>query len=205
MPVYNADKLAVLRQLMLEKAQAEKQAIQLELEHKRAAQLEKVKDQALQDAYQVIQSQRGNINVQAVSALSQKSGELRKQLIRQRDNYAQAVFDEVKSRLEAFSAGKEYGKYLENSLQNAAASGLFDKDEETLIRVSARDLQRKEEIQKAFGFPCCVKADETIELGGFIAESREKGIALDRTLDQKLEQQKEWFYGNSGFLVEASF
>ena len=50
-----------------------------------------------------------------------------------------------------------------------------------------------------------MKADETIELGGFIAESREKGIALDRTLDQKLEQQKEWFYGNSGFLVEASF
>ena len=115
MPVYNADKLAVLRQLMLEKAQAEKQAIQLELEHKRAAQLEKVKDQALQDAYQVIQSQRGNINVQAASALSQKSGELRKQLIRQRDEYAQAIFDEVKIRLEAFATGKEFGKYLENS------------------------------------------------------------------------------------------
>lgn len=206
MPVYNAQKLDVLRQLMLDKAQAEKQAMLLELEQNRSARLEKVKDQALQDAYQIIQEKSGDLNVQTVSALSREGMELRKKLMEKRDAYAASLFDEVKERLKAFAAGKQYQEYLEHALKKAAASGMFAlSGGEALLRVNSRDLTLCEEIKEAFGLPCRIEADENIEIGGFVAENTERGLALDGTLDRRLEEQKEWFYRNSGFLVDVSF
>lgn len=205
MAVYNADKMAVLHRMMMEKAQSEKQAMLDEIEKSRTEKLEAVKDRALQDAYDLIQEQSGDINVQAVSSLSQKEMELRHRLVSKRDELAERVFQDAREQLKAFAAGDAYIPYLKNMLGKAAASGLFgDVKEETLLRVSLRDMEHQSVIREAFGLPCRIAADDAIRLGGFIAENTGKGLALDETLDRRLEEQKQWFSRHSGFTVDMT-
>ena len=85
MPVFNKEKLPILRERMLAKAEAESRAMKMQTERLRAQRLEKAKSQALQDAYQFIQVQQGDMNLQATAAMSQRGIELRKKLISQRD------------------------------------------------------------------------------------------------------------------------
>ncbi len=39
-------------------------------------------------------------------------------------------------------------------------------------------------------------------LGGFRLECIEKGIVVDETFDTGIDEQKEWFYQNSGLFVK---
>lgn len=205
MPVFNGEKLPVLRRRMLEKAEAQSKAMKLQTEQLRAQRLEKAKSQALQDAYQFIRAQQGDMNIQATAAISQSGMEMRKRLISQRDECSEKLFQAVRERLEAFVlSGESYEKYLKASFAKAVQDE-WPLAKEAVVHVRPRDMKYQELFQTSAPIPCRVEADERIQIGGFILEDPVNGLLLDETLEEKLGRQKEWFYRNSGFTVEAQF
>jgi len=206
MPVFNKEKLPILRERMLAKAESESKAMKMQTERLRAERLEKAKSQALQDAYQFIQVQQGDMNVQATAAMSQSGMEMRKKLISQRDKCAEEVFQAVREKLEAFAlSGEEYENYLKEVFTKAVREEWAAVKKEAVIRVNPRDLKYKELFQTCATMPCRIEADETIQIGGFIIEDPARGLIQDETLEEKLNRQKKWFYRNSGFTVDVQF
>ena len=55
---------------------------------------------------------------------------------------------------------------------------------------------------EAYGKPCEGKCDADILLGGFRMECEEKGIVVDETFDTGIDEQKDWFYTNSGLFIK---
>ena len=206
MPVFNKEKLPILRERMLAKAEAESRAMKMQTERLRAQRLEKAKSQALQDAYQFIQVQQGDMNLQATAAMSQRGIELRKKLISQRDGCSEEIFQAVRRRLEEFAlSGEAYETYRKDSFSKATLQGDWPTVKEAVVYLSPRDMKYKELIQTAAAMPCRVEPDERIRLGGFILEDPVRGQLLVETLEERLNRQKEWFYRNSGFTVEVQF
>ena len=58
------------------------------------------------------------------------------------------------------------------------------------------------DICEAYGKPCEGKCDADILLGGFRMECEEKGIVVDETFDTGIDEQKDWFYTNSGLFIK---
>ena len=48
---------------------------------------------------------------------------------------------------------------------------------------------------------CSLLAEEAIHIGGIKVMNQSSGIFLDETLDSRLEDQKPWFYSNSGLTI----
>lgn len=205
MPVFNKEKLPILRERMLAKAEAESKAMKMQTERLRAERLEKAKSQALQEAYQFIQAQQGDMNVQATAAMSQTGMEMRKKLISQRDKCSEEIFQAVRRKLEEFSlSGKEYEEYLKTVFTEVVQNGRFS-IKEAIVYISPRDMKYKELFQTVSPELCHIEADDKISIGGFILEEPVRGLLLDETLEEKLNRQKEWFYRSSGFTVEVQF
>lgn len=205
MPIFNKEKISVLRDRMLGKAEAESHAMKMQTERLRAERLEKAKSQALQDAYQFIQVQQGDMNIQATAAMSQSGMEMRKKLISQRDRYAEEIFQAVREKLEAFAlSGKGYEDYLKE-----VATRVFQDEwytvKEAVVHINPRDIKYKELFQTSAPIPCRIEGDEKVQIGGFVIEDPASGLLQDETLEEKLNRQKEWFYRNSGFTVEVQF
>ena len=142
MPVFNKEKLPILRERMLAKAEAESKAMKMQTERLRAERLEKAKSQALQDAYQFIQAQQGDMNIQATAAMSQTGMEMRKKLVSQRDQYAEEIFHSVREKLEAFVlSGKDYESYLKEAFAKAVQDGWrWNTTEESVVYLRGRDI-----------------------------------------------------------------
>ena len=70
------------------------------------------------------------------------------------------------------------------------------------LRFAPHDNVLAEKAAKAFGHGCTVAEDRDIVIGGFVLVHRGQGIYLDETLDSALEEQKTWFYQNSGLSID---
>ena len=62
-------------------------------------------------------------------------------------------------------------------------------------------MKHKNKIFLAFGRKCDIESTDEITIGGMTGLSKKLGMLADETLDSKLEQQREWFFENSGLKV----
>ena len=106
---------------------------------------------------------------------------------------------------------------LETAEKLGAAGTFLNKDEEekkkasdlaqlgyeqVVFYVADRDQAVLKDICEAYGKPCEGKCDADILLGGFRMECEEKGIVVDETFDTGIDEQKDWFYTNSGLFIK---
>ena len=68
------------------------------------------------------------------------------------------------------------------------------------LLVRQEDMRLEPELKKLCG-AVELAADDTIRLGGARLVNEAKNYIADETLDNALEEQKEWFAANSGFIV----
>ena len=117
----------------------------------------------------------------------------RKKLVScRRDQICREVLDAVGEKLKAFSERAEYDGYLERNLVRASQIlgmnfnvSVRQQDEERVKAIAAR---MPEILQ--------VKTDDSIKLGGFVADSSDGSVRADCTIDSELGQQREWFILN---------
>ncbi len=93
-------------------------------------------------------------------------------------------FEEIRSELSEFAKSDKYDGYLWNSLKKAEE--VFGKD--CVILASTRDVPRVEALTKNE-----VRADNSIKLGGICAMDEKKGLFVDLSMDNALEDEMEQF------------
>ena len=73
--------------------------------------------------------------------------------------------------------------------------------EGTVVMVRREDYHLAAKIGGHFGKNVRILADEAIKIGGIKVMNQSSGIFMDETLDSRLEDQKPWFYSNSGLTI----
>lgn len=182
------------------KVQAEQNKAMQEVNSFKQAEMEKYTDTALADAYEIIQKEVSQQQAVLNKASSEKTVELKKELFHRREEYTNQIFDEVRKKIEDFTASKEYLHFLEKTASELGENTPSMKENVLLVKES--DLLMQEEIKKAFKKPCTIQQDEQITLGGLILENSKIGYVEDRSLDNALEEQRKWFCDHSGMTVD---
>lgn len=200
MPHTMNDKLEIFRQAIMEKANAEHDAILKEAEELKRQELDREENRQLEEMYRSIQAQISQIDIANTKEFSRENLLLKKQLYARREVWLGELIEQVKQELAAFTKTKEYLAYLCKTVGELAAER---PGEDGLIEVRSADLVHADALAKAYGGACEVRAnDREIQVGGVRLLNPARGIAIDRTLDAAVAGQREWFYGNSNFNLE---
>ena len=179
-------------------AKAEEDEILEEVKEVRARALEEIEKEAKRNAQLVLDQEKSEIASELAIEKSRVSVETKRRLIAKREEYSQAVFNDVKTKLIAFTEGKNYPEYL----QKKAVQLLKEMSvEHGVFYVRTQDLKHGEVLKKEYGHNCDVQATNDIEIGGFRFVQNESGIEIDETFDSALNDQLEWFFDHSGMII----
>ncbi len=192
------DKLNRFELELMKTAHAQAEQIYAEMKKYKADEIDKAQDDVLEDAYHLIQSEVSELSVQAKKEASEKTLKYRKKLIEVRDKAVTEIFSEVKEQLAGYCKTEEYARYIIKLVEGFRISYPFPN---SIIKLAKSDEEKKEAVMAAFGLPCEVICTDEVKIGGAILENAAKGYIVNETLDQKLEDQKEWFRRNSGLVV----
>ncbi len=190
-------KLGLFEQEIMGSAQQICKEIDDELEAYRASEMGRYKDDALAETSQMIQSELSELVAEGTRELSRKKMELKKRLYVKRDDYTKEIFSEARRRLEEFAKSDRYPDFLYDKVKKLL-SGRDVQGARLLVRQD--DMRLEPELKKLCG-AVELAADDTIRLGGARLVNEAKNYIADETLDNALEEQKEWFAANSGFIV----
>jgi len=191
----NEEKLELFRQAILEKANAQKEAVRQETEARKKKMLDEEESKLLESFYRETQTKIQKIKAQNIKQLGQESTRLKRELYAQREQYVNEILARVRADLVAFTQSETYGDFLEKK-----AEKLCTQWPGGILRLRPDDMPFRDRLDN-FGRP--VETDSGIHLGGLILYDPEKGAVIDESLDAALEAQKGWFQRNSGFQTEG--
>ena len=143
----------------------------------------KLEDQLLSEAYDMIQQGVFDIKSEMSRELSMHKIESKKEVYAEKEHYIETVFAVVKKQLLNFRKSEAYIDYLAKcaTKANEKLGGL------TRLYVTRTDL----EVMKKIVSGVEVKQDLRIMLGGIIAEN--DGLTMDFSFDKKIRMEREKF------------
>lgn len=184
---------------IMEQANEEKEKYLQEAKEFKRSELEKAEDEVLSESYEKIQDAVSEIRRQTSHTIAKRDYEAKRELFVKRQQLSQQVFDTVKEKLLSYTKTSDYENKLMETAQKLGKEYPLSGSE---LRFAAGDKERMEKAAKAYGHPCTTAIDTNIAIGGMVLVNLEKGIYVDQTLDTTLEEQKDWFYQNSGLSID---
>ena len=189
------EQLSLFLNSINEAAKSSTEKIIREAEEYRVAELDKAKEQAAETGWQYIKRESEKLKAGSNREVSGDLASLRKEFYVRRNQIAEAVLDQVRERLTAFTSTEEYKAFLLDSVRKIAES--FSGDAFVLY-VSKEDITHRNLLVTAAKAIEKVEADDSITIGGCKAFSKKRSLEIDDTLDIRLEKQKEYFYSSCG-------
>lgn len=184
---------------VLNDALREKEELLKELEEQKKQQMDRAETELLSESYRYIQSELENIRNQVNQALSKRTLELKKDLVKKSEQLSSMLYDDVLRHLREYTGTDAYWEYM-LSLARRIAGEFGVCGCKVVLELSPRDMPRAKELAAIFGDNCETRANEEILLGGLIATIPERGIMVEETLDQRLHSEFERFIENNELL-----
>lgn len=172
--------------------------IRQEAEKIRQAELDKAREKAAQMSKSLLTFELEKARIQSNRILSETQNEQRKKLFEKRQEIAESVFFKAKSKLIEYTHSEEYKKMLIKSILKIAN---IYKDKPFSVLVKESDIESISKLREVRDLHIELLTDNSILIGGCKALCDSAKTMIDDTLDSRLEQQKEWFYSNSGLEI----
>ena len=172
-----------------------------EMEEQSNSELARAEQEALSDAYRMIQRETDEMRSSITRELAAQEYNGRRALFEHRVAIEKKVFDEAAERLRSFIETEDYLSYLHKAIRSAARAFSHAPDN-AVFHLREADMKYSDKLTAAYGAQCEFLPDDSIALGGLLALNEQLGIAIDATLDTRLEQQREWFCENADLSIE---
>lgn len=156
--------------------------------------MKETEDEELLNAYNKIQRSVRDIESKYRRMLALKQQQLKTDSLMQRENLAQKIFDAVSKLICEFTVSEKYENYLINLVKNEKINENF------IIMISEKDLKYSNVLQDISG--CKVETDPDIVMGGISIVDTENGIAVDKTFDSAIKEQRKQFSSRYKFRNE---
>lgn len=177
----------------------EAESILKETEKIREEALEKIKHQASIDANAKMNREIDEIILENKKEISQMQRETNEKLILRRQKLQNEIFDICKEKLLDFTKSNEYFAFLEKEIANLPEE-IYEGS--LVIKIAKKDEDTFKKLASQFKNEVKFVIDGQISIGGFIATNQEMGLIIDNSLDDRLEEQKEWFWNHSGLVIQ---
>lgn len=187
------EKMKKFESAVMKQADDEVKRILADLDEQKKKALSDTMDAELARHFEHMQNELAQIKQSCIKRVSLETQKANRELLLKRGEICEKVFENVKNRLVDFTGTPEYADYLEAALKKAEK---YDAGDLTVC-LNGRDMKFKDTVFKGMA----LERDEKIKIGGFILKSREKGFALDETLDARLLAQREYFSTISGLTL----
>ena len=192
------EKISKFVQAITAYAEEQRDRIRRETEEFKSQRLLKAEQEALDDAYKMIQKENLDIRGEEIREISRRDLAARTALLARRQQITDEVFARAEQQILAFTATPAYDELLQSLFQEAAAALPAPG---TVFTVSKRDEARIPALAPLCPAGCRVEASEEIRLGGVRGENAEGGLIADNTLDSRLALQREDFVRTAGLTV----
>ena len=169
-----------------------------EIEESLQKELDLYHDQLEEETQLYIDQELSEIRQSLMKSDSQAKWKLKRNLLEKRNELANRLFEEVLNDLLVFRSKDEYRTYFETTLIQTIENYDF---REGFLRVSSLDEEFAKHLIKDKKLSLVLKIDDSIRVGGFYISNLTELMEVDMTLDTKLNDQKEWFYGHSTLIV----
>ena len=197
--LYEKDKLEqYFREEIQRVSEQQLQALDEEIETIREQTLAQLETSAQRDAGAACEQELRELQSEYAVRLSRLHDETDRRLMKKRNELAESVFSEVIEKIREFTESKDYEALLTNKARELSQLS----DPHPSIYVREADLSYADQIRNAFADGAEVCADDSIRYGGVRLECLVCGIVIGETFDARLNEQKEWFYQNSGLFVK---
>lgn len=163
--------------------QAEEQQLRDEIEELRMTTKRKIEATASQSVVQYRKQKEEDLQREIALSKSTIKQKFYKELSDKRNGIGEDVFADVVSQINEFTKSDEYKTNM-----IAAIDAIDAKDVTLYVR----------EEDQSFLSKFDTTTEPTIKLGGFIVKHNNSNRLEDKTIDTKFENQKTWFYENSG-------
>lgn len=167
-----------------------------EAEQFREKELQRIKNNANDEAGIMIARETAAIKANIAGEFAQKYDEGRNALFEKRNQLIESVYDAASAKLAEFTKSNDYSEYLMRCADEVLRV-IGETDGHKLL-IKESDKKFADMLTKALGGNCTVEYSDEIKIGGFILECPSLKIIVDETLDEKLNETREWFMSNSG-------
>ncbi len=178
--------------------QIEIDRLENEIDEIRQQAIQELESSVQQESYMYYEQELKELQSEHAIQLSRVREETNRKLMKKRKELSEAVFTQVKNQLQTFVESDEYLEFLCDKVKRFAEYGY----EDVILYLSKHDISFKDQLQTVYGQACEIMQDEEIVLGGVRLECLKNGRIIDETFDMVLEEQKDWFYTNSGLFVK---
>lgn len=161
--------------------------------------LKQAEEEGLRDAYNLIHKEQDAMKASIAADLAKKEAQGNLEIFKKRQQITEEIFAKATAKLQEYTNTPEYEKRLTLNAQECAK--YFGNDDIELC-VCKKDVPLGNKLAKLFNGNCLVKEVADITVGGFRVYCPGKQIAVDKTLDTKLQEQREWFYANSALQIK---
>lgn len=186
-------KIKKIEDIILQKASAKADSIISKAMAQKRDLLEEKEMEFLQKKYKEINTATLDIRRKTTQYISSFEVKNKKKLLLKRDDFCNRIFENVFVKLCNFTTQEEYVHMFQEKLKNMKYQDLSIID----FYVKKGDVALKDAIISRFGDDVSILEDGTIKIGGFRSVNKLTGLCLDETFDNKLDEQKSWFYSNS--------
>ncbi|MBV1709632.1 MAG: hypothetical protein KMY54_07215 [Erysipelothrix sp.] len=169
-----------------------------EIEESLQKELDLYHDQLEEETQLYIDQELSEIRQSLMKSDSQAKWKLKKNLLEKRNELANRLFEDVLNDLLVFRSSEEYRSYFETTLVQTIET--YDL-RQGFLRINSQDEELAEQLLKSNDLRLVLKIDDSIHIGGFFISNLTELMEVDMTLDAKLNDQKEWFYGHSALIV----
>lgn len=193
--IESESKLSKFTAAVIKDANEQRSQIMADVEEYRLQQIRQTEEKALNEAFHMIQSEISTIRNTKRQEISKYLLQSRIELLKKRTEITEQVFEEAKVKISTFVNSPDYLPYLKKQIRTAL--NLINSTDESVLYVRDADLRLEDDLVSEFK-NISVKKDDVIELGGFILVNHNKGLSINQSFDESLEDQKTYFAGISG-------
>lgn len=191
-------KMKKFQESIMEAVETKKEEIEAQMRKYKQKELEEFENEILSEAFVKIQSKISQLNAETEKDLMEITTEYKRKLYELSGEYFEKIFLEVMERLINYTETAEYKNKFIDKISK------LPRHNESIIKVTSKDIVLEENIMQVYGEDITViQDDDMVLIGGFIFENKKQNINDDQSLFTKLEKQKEWFFENSGLLVNC--
>ena len=186
-------KIKKIEDIILQKAGAKADSIISKAMAQKKDLLEEKEMEFLQKKYKEINTATLDIRRKTTQYISSFEIKNKKRLLLKRDDFCNRIFENVFIKLCNFTTQEKYVDMFREKLKNINYQDLSVID----FYIKKGDKALSDVIISRFGADVSIIEDNDIKIGGFRSVNKFTGLCLDETFDNKLGEQKSWFYSNS--------
>lgn len=191
-------KLTQFHKIVLSTAEEKKKKIIDDAKRQADEMIQKNENEALESAYNLIQSEILKINREKNKAILSEQVKSKKELLLLREKMIGEIFYDVSQKIAEFTKTQEYLDYLFDLIGKGMA--IFNQKTGLVISINQSDVKRIEELKQKFSGNEVLIADEDI-IGGVVMRNKDMGTIIDYSIKQALENEKENFLAMSGLSI----